>query len=371
MSDGTSTEGQKPTGNEKYVSQIDDLFALAYNSVHNPEEPAKAGEGGDQGATAGEGAASGTADGEGAGAGEGDAAAQSAGAIPNADDLAAGKDGSGDGSSATGVEGSVAGGQAAGDKSDAGAIAGEGLDPATVTPLFAPARQEAFKRMEQSFRTAAINELQDEVNPEFIDALGVQPGQLVGNELPSIRIGAPKEEKFKPLDRQQAKQYQDDLREMIESQVQARAQEKSEELRPMATVIQESFLLFENNPDLIKGTKGYDAELATRFAEIAQSYEVKVGGRVIGYQDINVQPLINSLRADLAKQRGANGANAANARAEQQRQAAAQQERDDAGKFQGPQGGILSKAGNSGEAADDYSAFWAASSVPNGGTLGI
>ncbi|QDF15960.1 hypothetical protein SEA_UNPHAZED_50 [Microbacterium phage Unphazed] len=371
MSDGTNTEGQETTGNEKYVSQIDDLFAFAYNSVHNPEDAAKAGEGGTSDSAAGAGAEGAATSGEGAAAATGDGTAQDAGAVsttagdqPGADGGAAATDagtGKADGDPGAGGDG--------GAESDSAGVATEGLESADAVALFAPARDKAFQQMDLSFRQAAIAELQEEIEPEVLEILQDVPARLAGQEVPSLARDAKPGDRIRLNDSRDAAQYQKDLSSIVEKMVKDRTAEKSNDARPMASVIQESFLLFENNPDLIPNTKGFDKELATRFVEIAAPYATKINGKTIGYA-VNVQPLINSLRADIAKQRGANGVTAAQQRAEQQRQAAAAQERDAEGKFQ-PQAGVLSKSGNQGEAADDYSAFWGASGVPMPGTLGI
>ncbi|QYC53817.1 hypothetical protein SEA_EUGENEKRABS_47 [Microbacterium phage EugeneKrabs] len=368
MSDGANTEAQEPSGNEKYVSQIDDLFAVAWNEVYNPSEESAAGEGEGEGAAAGAGDQSGASQDQGAAAGSGAAAAPAGGALPTAGDQSVGGDESGGGADKPASDGTAGGTDGA--ESNSAGIAAEGLDPVEAVALFAPAREEAFKRMDASFRQAAIQELQAEIDPQFIEVLQEVPVRLVGMEVPSLAKNAQPGDKIKLLDSAQVAQYQKDLSQILESEIRTKTQEKADSVRPMATVIQESFLLFENNPDLIPNTKGFDRELAARFTEIAKTYEVKVNGKVIGYQDINVQPLINSLRADLAKQRGASGVTQAQARAEQQRQAAAQQERNDAGQF-APQAGVQSKAGMSGEPAEGYDAFWAASGVPNPGALGI
>ncbi|AZV01811.1 hypothetical protein SEA_ARMAWEN_49 [Microbacterium phage ArMaWen] len=370
MSDGTNTEGQETAGNEKYVSQIDDLFAFAYNSVHNPEDTAKAGEGGTSDPAAGAGTEGAAASGEGAAAAAGDGAAQDAGALPTAGDQSGADAGAAGTDAAAGTtDGGTGAGSDAGAESGSAGVATEGLESADAVALFAPARDKAFQQMDLSFRQAAISELQEEIEPEILEILQDVPARLAGQEVPSLARDAKPGDRIRLNDSRDAAQYQKDLSSIVEKMVKDRTTEKSNDARPMASVIQESFLLFENNPDLIPNTKGFDKELATRFVEIAAPYATKINGKTIGYA-VNVQPLINSLRADIAKQRGANGVTAAQQRAEQQRQAAAAQERDAEGKFQ-PQAGVLSKSGNQGEAADDYSAFWGASGVPMPGTLGI
>ncbi|WVX89589.1 hypothetical protein SEA_HITCHHIKER_52 [Microbacterium phage HitchHiker] len=368
MSDAGDTSNHNPTEDGKYVSQIDSLFAQAWNDVHNPEDAEGAGEGEDKGAATAAGDGGGALQGQAAGAGAGDGAAADAGAIPTAGDQPGAN--AGDAAADAGKPDAAAGAADGAESADAGA-ATEGLDPAVVTPLWAPAREEAFKRMENSFRQYAIQTLQEEINPEFIESLQAAPSELVGQEVLSISAGAAKDDKITLRTRAEAAEYQQDLNTIVQKEINGIAAERRDAARPMATVIQESFLLFENNPDLVPGTKGFDRELATRFAEIADTYGVKVNGSLIGYKDINTQQLVNTLRKSLEKERGANGVTAAQQRAEQQRQAAAAQERNDAGQFQGPQGGVLSKAGIQGDAADDYSAFWGASGVPMPGSLGI
>ncbi|QKY80407.1 hypothetical protein SEA_PABST_49 [Microbacterium phage Pabst] len=371
MSDAGDTTNAKPEGNERYVSQIDDLFAQAWNDVHNSQDGSDAGEGEDKGNAAAAGDGGGALQGEGAGAAAGAGTAEDVGALPTAGDQPGAESGGGEGDDGKSASADAAAGATDGDQSAAQGVAAEGLELSVVTPLWAPAREEAFKRMDQSFRQAAIQQLQEEINPEFITSLQSTPSELVGQEVLSIRAGAPADEKVVLRTRADAAEYLQDLNGIVQKEINGITAERRDAARPIATVIQESFLLFENNPDLIPGTKGYDHELASRFAEIASTYEVKINGKVIGYQDINVQPLINSLRKDLEKQRGANGVTAAQQRAEQQRQAAAAQERNTAGQFQGPQGGVLSKSGNQGDAAEDFSAFWSASGVQAPGTLGI
>lgn len=224
--------------------------------------------------------------------------------------------------------------------------------------------------MDASFRQSATAELQEEIDPEFLDLLEEVPARLVNTQVPDLSKGAAEDAKIRLNSSAEAAQYQRDLKAIFDREITRRAQQKADDVRPMASVIQESFLLFENNPDMIPGVKGFDPELARRVMSIAETYAVKVGGKLIGFQNVQMQPLINTIRAELSKERGANGVTAQQQKAEAQRAAAEKQERDDAGKFI-PQAGVLSKAGNQGEAADDYSAFWGASGVQMPGSLGI
>lgn len=238
-----------------------------------------------------------------------------------------------------------------------------------MTPLLATASEAINERMQQSFKAQAFQEVQSEIDSEFIVNLKMRPMQLVGMEVPSVRPGAPASEKVRILDTQMARDWQETVTGLIEDEIEDKVRQKAEEVRPMTSVIQESVLLFQNNPDLIIGTKGFDRELAERFVRLAKAYEVKTAQGTLGY-GVNVQPLINEIRADLAKERGADGART-EARTEQQRQQALSQPRTEGGQFDAPQAGISSKSGMSGEPADDYSTFWAASGLAGNPNLNI
>ena len=60
--------------------------------------------------------------------------------------------------------------------------------------------------------------------------------------------------------------------------------------------------LFQNNADMVPGTKQFDRDLADEFARMAKPYELGVEGKMSGYT-IPVQPLINQIREQLAARR--------------------------------------------------------------------
>ena len=360
MSDGQpNVEGQDEG---PYVSQIDSLFAQAWNEVHSEEDPAAVVEGaGAPGSAAGTAEASAAA-GEGAAAGSAATGAQDAGALPTAGDPGVGGTGEPADPAAAGAEsGNV--------RTATGADGVGSFKSSEAVALFAPARLAMEDRMEQAFQAAAIKEIQADIDPEFLSHLRQPPMRLVNMEVPSIRIGAAAGEMTRLLDSGMAAEWQKGVAEMIESEIADIAAQKADAIRPTMRVIQESFLMFENNPDIVPGTDSFDPELAARFVEIAKTYELKVNGKVLGYQDINVQPLLNSLRTDLAKQRGATGARDTD-RAAAQRAAAAAQPRTDGGQFDAPQGGVIASAGRSGDSEEGFDTFWNTLKInPNG--LGI
>ena len=68
--------------------------------------------------------------------------------------------------------------------------------------------------------------------------------------------------------------------------------------------------------------------------------------------------------AQLSTARGATGEQSAQAQREAQARRAAEQERNEAGQFQGPQGGIQSKSGMTGDSGEDWSTFWNGVGMP-------
>ncbi|QJD52956.1 hypothetical protein SEA_PHEDRO_49 [Microbacterium phage Phedro] len=369
MSDATNVPA---SDQEPWVSGIDPAFSQAFNFVHSQEDEEETVEGAEAAEPAGDGAETPAAPAEGAAAGAADDAAPAGGtdakSIPSAADLIQRTLGE---QSEAGADGAAA----SEDKSDAAGAAGpaaEGVDPATVIPAFAAAGAKITERMENTFKAQAMQELQTEIDEVFINGLKLRPMQMVGLELPSLRQGAGKDEKVKILDSQMARDWQETVTGLLEDEIADKVQQKTEEVRSMTSVIQESILLGQNNPDLIPGTVGFDKELAERFTKIAKAYEVKTQKGVIGYA-VNVQPLINELRSSLAAERGATSANKQNEeRAAQQRAKAAAQPRTEEGKFDQPQAGIQSKSGQSGKVEEGYDHFWSALKMhPGGSNLSI
>jgi hypothetical protein len=237
------------------------------------------------------------------------------------------------------------------------------LDALVVIPQLAVASEQINSRMEQTFQAAAMDEIRSKADPKYFEALAMHPFRLVGRTVPSMVEGQPD---IKLRDTQEARDWQEATAQLFKEEADALVREKQQELQPIMGVLQDSFMLFQNNPDLFPRTTQYDKELADRVMEIGKSYEYRVGGKLIGYHT-NMQPIINSIRADLAKSRGVSGERSAQARSEQQRQQAAGQARTTDGQFavDGPQAGITSKAGLSGDEGEDYSPFISALGLPS------
>jgi hypothetical protein len=215
-------------------------------------------------------------------------------------------------------------------------------------------------------RTAALAEVQTEY-AKYFDAINQHPRALVGQEVPSM-VGEGMEVLRDSAD---AKDWQDAAKQQLAAEVKARAERQSDAVKPMMQTLHASIDLFRQNHDLIPNTRQFDRELADRFAALSKPYELRVEGKLSGFS-IPVQPLIDSVRAQLTTERAAKAAPPAPAapagQPTPQQQRAAEQNRNDVGQFHNPdapQAGIPSKAGMSGEAAEDYSAFWGTLGLPN------
>ena len=176
---------------------------------------------------------------------------------------------------------------------------------------------------------------------------------LVGDQVPSLKRQGETEIL---RDSNDAKDWQDGLRHMIAMQVSQRAAGYAEESKPLISTIQSSVELFRRNPDIVPGTKEFDPELATRFINMAKSYEHREGDKMFGYR-VDVQPLVANIREQLKTERAARPAQPSTQTA-RQAQAANQSRDQGTGRFDAPQAGIPSRAGMSGEDSEDFTAFW-------------
>lgn len=205
----------------------------------------------------------------------------------------------------------------------------------------------------------ALGEVREEYK-RYFEALEKHPRLLVGTEVPS-----PTGNGMEVLrDSADAKEWQDAIKHQLAQEVRDRASRKADDVRPMMETLHSSVALFQRNPDLVPRTKQFDKELAERFVELAKPYELRVEGKLTGYT-IPVQPLVEQVRAQLQASRAAAATPPAPT---PQQQRAADQARNDAGQFHnpdGPQAGIPSKAGASGDDAEDFSTLFGTIGLPN------
>ena len=161
-------------------------------------------------------------------------------------------------------------------------------------------------------------------------------------------------------DTNDAREWQEAVKHILVSEVRDRASRAMDENADFLSTVHASIELFQNNADLIPGTKDFDVELANRFATLAAPYELRVDEKLQGYS-VPVQPLINQLRTQIAAERSAKPpAPAAPPPAAGAPPAppAAPSPPDP------PQAGIASKAG-AGSANEDFSTLFGTIGLPN------
>lgn len=95
-----------------------------------------------------------------------------------------------------------------------------------------------------------------------------------------------------------AKEWQEAVKALLVAEIREQATAKMEESADFMQTVHASIELFQNNPDLIPGTKGFNLELANEFGRMATPYEVRVEGKLQGYS-IPVQPIIDMLRQQI------------------------------------------------------------------------
>ena len=246
-------------------------------------------------------------------------------------------------------EGSASGGGEPG-------IPGEssGVDAATLTDTFAEISTKLEANMNDSMLESSLAVVREEYG-NYFNALEQHPRMLVGQEVPSLNG-----EGMETLrDSADAKEWQEAVKNLLSREVQDRASRQGEEMAATFDTLHASVDLFKNNPDLIPGTKQFNRGLADEFASLVKDYEVRnEAGKLIGY-GLQVQPLINNLRAQMKSRTVAETskptAPAPSGRPVQQQPAPP-----------APQPGILSSAGSSGgDSSSDFSTLFGTLGMPD------
>ena len=193
--------------------------------------------------------------------------------------------------------------------------------------------------MMEMYKQEGLEALEAEY-PKYFEALNKHPRLLVGTEVPSLRGEGTETLR----DSGDAKEWQEAVRSILQDDLKRRVAARSDESQGFLRTVHSSIELFQNNADLVPGTKQFDRELADEFIKLAKPYEVRNGDdKLIGFQ-IPVQPLIDSVRQRLTATRTAPPpAPPAPPAPEETHQ---------------PQAGIPAKAGNSGEGAEDFSTLF-------------
>lgn len=292
-----------------------------------------------------------------AGAGEGSPVAPAEGAAPATAATPAAPGGNGAGAAVPG-EPAPAAPEAAGGEPAAGVAEQTGVGTADAAD-FASNWGEVLTGLEQSQATSlqqtAISEVRTE-HPKYFEALEKHPRELVGTKVMSIDGSGREETLSSSAD---AEDWQNAVKTLLLRQVQDRVSRKAEDLAPTLTTLHEAVGLFQNNIDIVPGTKQFDAELVNEFYKVAKDYAVRTpDGKLIGFS-VPVQPILNGIRSGLVAARAATKATPATTPAEPtaQQQRAAAQPRNDQQQFtnpDAPQAGIQSKAGASAAEAENY-----------------
>lgn len=191
---------------------------------------------------------------------------------------------------------------------------------------------------------------------QYFEALEKHPRLLAGTQVPAI--GREGMETLR--DAADAKEWQDAVKSILVQEVRDRAGREMEGSADFLNTVHASIELFQNNADLIPGTKGFDKDLANRFATLATPYELRVDGKLQGYS-IPVQPIIDQLRSQIATERSAKAAASPATPASAAKAGAAS---TPAAPADPPQAGISSKAGSSSE-VEDFSTLFGTIGLPN------
>lgn len=198
------------------------------------------------------------------------------------------------------------------------------------------------ERFTESFEQQAVEQAEQDY-PHYIEMLKLHPLELVGKPVPPID-GSDEDVVFRSA--QEVADYQEAVKTILQRELEASVAEKHAESREVLDVVHASIQLFQDNPDIVPGSKSYNKALASEFVKLAEPYALKMNGKLTGYS-IPVQGLLNQVRARVnaaAKEAGTTPP---------AKKAAAAPARQ-------PQAGIPAKAGASGEGAEDFSPMWKA-----------
>lgn len=220
------------------------------------------------------------------------------------------------------------------------------VDYSVVAPSFGKISTGLEERTAKLHQEAALTEMRAQYG-KYFEQLQKHPRQLVGQQVPSIN-GREGMETLR--DSQDAADWQGAVKQLLTNELRDRASRMADADRQTMDVLHSSIGLFQNNSDLVPGTKQFNRELADQFGKIAKPYELRVDGKLQGWS-IPVQPLIDQLRQQLAEQ----------AKANPPTPAPTTKAPAPTTKTPAPQRGLQSRAGASTE-EEDYSTFF--------GTLG-
>ena len=204
----------------------------------------------------------------------------------------------------------------------------------------------------------ALKEVREE-HANYFNAINQHPRMLVGQEVPSLTG-----EGMEVLrDSADAKEWQEAVKGLLMQEIHDRADRAMDNDRDMMTTLHGAIDLFQNNRDLVPGTRSFDQELANQFVRTAKAYEVRLNGKLSGYS-IPVQQLVDQLRTNLQETRKA-AALAQPPAPSAPTPGKVGRPANPAPVEDGPQAGLRSKAGQSGDDSSDFSTLFGTIGLPD------
>lgn len=264
----------------------------------------------------------------------------------------------GDGAAAVPGAGDGAGADAAGGGT-ALVPAGWTVEHTTVVPQLGELSTKLEEKVTEEYLASSLKEVREE-HGQYFEAIEKHPRLLVGTQVPAI--GKDGYETIR--DTADAREWQEAVKGLLIEEVKGRASRQMDENTGYLQTLHASIELFQKNVDLVPGTKGFDRDLADRFATLAKPYELRGDdGKLNGYS-IPVQPIIDQLRTQLQTERASRPAAPATAPPVSAGAAAPPAQPAATPPADPPQAGIASKAGSSTE-SEDFSTLFGTIGLPN------
>jgi len=235
--------------------------------------------------------------------------------------------------------------------------AGWTLEHSAVAPQLGELSTKLEEKLSEGYINEAMSAAREE-HKQYFEAIEQHPRLLVGKQVPRLDG----KDGFETIrDSNDAREWQEAVKGLLADDVRHKASLAMDQNSAFLDTVHASVQLFQNNADLVPYTKGFDKDLAERFATLAKPYELRSeDGKLNGYS-IPVQPIIDQLRTQLTAERASKPAAPAAASPVGTGAAAPAAATP---VVEPPQAGITSKAGSSTE-AEDYSTLFGTLGLPN------
>lgn len=146
----------------------------------------------------------------------------------------------------------------------------------------------------RAHQETALAEVREE-HKAYIEALEKHPRLLIGKEVPSLEGEGTETLR----DSQDAQEWQEAVKSLLVADINARVQTKMGDKDSSIQPIHDAIAMFQSNPDMVPSYPSFNKELADRFAAAVKPYELRVDGKLMGY-NIPVQPIIDVIRQQLS-----------------------------------------------------------------------